>query len=291
MRIRFASLAAAALAAAAPVSASGVRFDTIEGRGGAASLLESVRRASPEALVPAIGAVKTERVFWGRDGRWCEDGRVYVGGPCDNAGGFPPPPPPPAPYPPPYPPSGDGRGFDAAMRVCRELFTDRDKLACLRVARAARWFDPAAVRVCRGMFSDSHKPACLEAVADADIGEEAARVCGGLFSDPEKLRCLREEAGGRAPYPPGPPPDGAGPAYDLCRELLTDRSKVDCLAAIRPARFFDPGALKVCRGMFTDPAKVSCLRTVADRSYGREIVRFCGGLFTDEDKLRCLRDN
>lgn len=97
-------LALAAVAArgwAEPV----MRFDTLDQKGKTpASLIGSVREATKdlelpatdvvrEVVAPAVDAatklvvkppvLKQEPTFWGRDGRWCPDGQVYRGGPCD----------------------------------------------------------------------------------------------------------------------------------------------------------------------------------------------------------------
>lgn len=199
--------AALALAVCAAPAAAGVRFDTAEaGSPKAASLLEAVRRAAGDD-VPAVGEGKIVPAFWGSDGRWCDDGQVYHGGPCDPStwGGYHPQPGP-GPYNPQPPHHGGGQGIDEAMAVCAAMWADFEKLSCMRVVRTARFFDVPAVRVCRGLWADREKTSCLQAIVNVYVGPEAARICGGMWSDADKIRCLREQSGGYYPDPHGPRP-------------------------------------------------------------------------------------
>ncbi|MBI5201158.1 MAG: hypothetical protein HY925_06200 [Elusimicrobia bacterium] len=84
------ALGALAAFAGAARAETAIRFDSVAPKtaGPQPTLLQSLREATKDLEVPVAkeAGAKAEKTFWGSDGQWCDDGRVYRGGPCDNTG-------------------------------------------------------------------------------------------------------------------------------------------------------------------------------------------------------------
>ena len=82
-----------------------------------------------------------------------------------------------------------------------------------------------------------------------------------------------------------------GPApkdpLQVCSNMITDSTKLDCLQAIQNA-YIDWQAAAACKRIQSGSIKVTCMQSIANRKYRQEEVAFCDGMTGAAETASCL---
>lgn len=80
----------------------------------------------------------------------------------------------------------------AYAAVCKNLYNDSAKTACIAQIKAYNYFDVNALTICSQMYNDSSKVACLDMIADKTYQDYEIETCGSLYNDSAKATCLKD---------------------------------------------------------------------------------------------------